>query len=188
MANAEDVSRAKELLRHFDALFSEHTEIKAELRAAGVSERRIEALYPGRIQDYARNLEQMLCADGVLFSIIGGLLVSTVTPALSLRSSTDAAQMHEVEIHGTSILDAILVLPEEQRPGQFILRPQHYQNDLLLAFRLVKSLLNVPIFLQLLAEQDEQFMRNLTASPDLGRIERMLGAFSEVHALADSRM
>lgn len=188
MANDEDVSRAEELLRHFDALFSEHAEIKVELRAAGVSERRIEALYPGRIQDYTRKLEQMLCADGVLFAIIGGLLVSTVSDAVKLRSSTDAVQMHEVESHGTSILDAILTLPEEQRPGQFILRPQHYQNDLLLAFRLVKSLLHVPIFLQLLAEQDEQFMRNLTASPDLGRIERMLGAFSEVHSQRDSQM
>ena len=69
MAIAEDAMRTKKALNHLDALFLEHAEAKARLREAGVSEHRIEVLFPDSIQDYTGKLEQLLCADGVLFII-----------------------------------------------------------------------------------------------------------------------
>lgn len=140
MATIEDAQWAQDALSRFDARFSRHADAKQSLRDAKVAESRIQTLYPFDVRDYEAKLAQAVCAGDMLYTIIGKLLLMNLRDVFSLVGMEELKEdLRAVEYEGDSILSAILSLPDKARPGQFILRVQHYPEDFLAAFRLVKK-------------------------------------------------
>jgi hypothetical protein len=183
MDDTIDPQWARRVLAAFDARF--HIEAKeiADLRASGISESSIAALYPFDFANYEVKLTATMRYPKLLHKITGILLLIGLRTGSIFALPTAEKDRVLTEIGPTSrqMLNAVLALPEAERPGHFTLRPDYYTDDLGAASFLCQDLALIPYFLHLGATQQEEASRvgrardwKMTAS----RIEQIVEALA----------
>jgi hypothetical protein len=166
-----DRAWAQGWLAQLDPLRQPRAEV-LELRAAGVSEARIQALYPPLdLREYSHGLNQALRNHEVLQRSTTTLLMSEASKLLALLPHVERERNDdEISALSNDLLDTIFALPEEDRPPRFRLHQASYITDLGGALDLCNELLSSLLVLGYIASGDATF-EALTSTIDM-RVHR----------------
>lgn len=149
---------ARGWLAHLDPLRQPSAEV-LELRAAGVSEARIEVLYPPLdLHEYSQGLNQALRNPEVLQRVTNTLLMSETSKLLELLPHAQRERNDgDISALSNDLLDTIFALPEEERPPHFRLQQASYVTDLGEALEICNELLASLLVLGYIAAGDATF-------------------------------